>query len=208
MHLLLVRHAETESNTRKILQGHADTPLTARGLEQAGRLAQRLTGRRIDAVYSSDLLRARRTAEIVMQGRDVVMQFDERLRERCFGEFQGRAVSDLESALKASGLTRDVFRPVAGENYGDVEVRISAFLEHACARHAGSTVLVVSHSGTNRVILRKLLQRSTGELLRFDQDNTCVNEIKISADGTAEAVIVNCLAHLDAEQYTRLGAHE
>jgi broad specificity phosphatase PhoE len=208
MKLLLVRHAETESNVGNVLQGHLDIPLTNRGLQQAERLAKRLQERHIDAVYSSDLLRARQTTEIIIGKRPLTVSYDVNLRERHYGEFQGRPVSELDKAFRASGLLRESFRPDGGENYHDVEIRVTAFLDSILKEHNDLTVLVVGHSGTNRIILRRLLQRPFAELLDFEQENTCINELNIKTDFTVETVMLNCLQHLQGLQYVQLGAQE
>jgi broad specificity phosphatase PhoE len=87
--LTLVRHATTEWNTAGRWQGHSDIPLSALGEAQGRALGVRLRGERYDAVYSSDLVRARHTATLSL-GQGVRPVLDERLRELHFGEFDGQ----------------------------------------------------------------------------------------------------------------------
>lgn len=93
MRLFLVRHGETLANARRVIQGHThNVSLSSRGRGQIEKLAQRLKAQPISAVYSSDLRRACESAEIVAKELSLPVYFDRRLRERCYGEFEGKPV--------------------------------------------------------------------------------------------------------------------
>jgi len=151
--LLLVRHGETDWNRDGRWQGHSDTHLNDVGREQAARLAPRLDG--VDVVYSSDLARARETAEILAEPLGLAIRLDRRLRERSFGAWEGKTGPQIEAAFEAEHA-----RWLAGEGAGadDAEpfaefgLRVQSFLQDALARHPDETVLVVAHGGTIRVI--------------------------------------------------------
>src|SRR5437762_5332003 len=96
--LLLVRHGETDWNRDGRWQGGSDTSLNDVGREQARALADQLDGD-IAAVYSSDLARARETAEIVAAKLDLAVQIDPRLRERGFGSWEGLTMTEIEERL-------------------------------------------------------------------------------------------------------------
>src|SRR6266545_5850147 len=87
--ILLVRHGETDWNAERRVQGHSDTPLNETGRAQAVALADALEGKEIDAVYSSDLLRAHETARIVAKRRGLEVTAIRDLRERNFGTWEG-----------------------------------------------------------------------------------------------------------------------
>src|SRR6185369_6866034 len=87
--ILLARHGETDWNVERRVQGHSDTPLNDRGRQQACALAEELAGESIDAVYSSDLLRAHETARIVAEQRGLGVTSIRDLRERHFGTWEG-----------------------------------------------------------------------------------------------------------------------
>jgi len=87
--LLLVRHGETDWNAAGRLQGHTDRPLSDYGREQARRLAEELVGEEFDAIYASDLARARETAEIVGAQLDLPVVLDPDLREKNWGTWEG-----------------------------------------------------------------------------------------------------------------------
>src|SRR5690606_30559966 len=96
MKLIITRHGETEENVAGILQGHLPGKLSARGIEQAKKLALRLQNDKIDFIYSSDLDRAADTAkEIAQYHPNAKIEFVENLRERNLGEFQGRKRSEF-----------------------------------------------------------------------------------------------------------------
>ncbi len=86
---LIVRHGETEWNAQGRIQGHTDVGLSEQGQQQARLVAQRLAGETIDLAYSSDLSRAKETAEIILDGREVPFHTTPRLRERYYGVFEG-----------------------------------------------------------------------------------------------------------------------
>jgi broad specificity phosphatase PhoE len=151
--LLLVRHGETDWNRDGRWQGHSDTHLNEIGRAQAERVAGELDG--VDVVYSSDLARARETAEIIARRLDLPVLFDSRLRERSFGAWEGLTAGEIEADFRDAHL-----RWLAGEGPGadDAEPfeafgqRVGVALEEILERHPDETVLVVAHGGTIRVI--------------------------------------------------------
>ncbi|MFN8389926.1 MAG: histidine phosphatase family protein [Bdellovibrionota bacterium] len=195
MRLIIVRHGETDANVNGVLQGHQDNPLNHRGRIQAKRVAHRLADEPMDALYSSDLLRAIETARAISSAVGVDLETSHELRERSYGEFEGRPVHEYRSALAASGLQREEFVPLGGESVVQVEARVSKFLSDLREQFAMKTVTLVAHSGTNRALLKILLNKQYSDWLSIEQDNACVNIFEISRDGV-KPVTVNCTAHL------------
>src|SRR5204862_6778501 len=95
--LILARHGETDWNRDGRFQGHADPPLNDRGREQARALASELAGDVLDAVYTSDLLRAHETAQIVAATKGLSVVVDPDLRERDVGEWSGLTLPEIEA---------------------------------------------------------------------------------------------------------------
>jgi glucosyl-3-phosphoglycerate phosphatase len=152
--LLLVRHGETDWNREGRWQGGSDTQLNALGREQAAALAETLDGT-IDAIYSSDLWRARETAEILAAKLGLEVQLDERLRERSFGSWEGFTTPEIEERFaEAHRLWRLGEGPGSedAEPFETFSDRIAAFLDELLERHPDEEVLVVSHGGSIRVI--------------------------------------------------------
>jgi len=142
--LLLIRHGETDWNAEHRWQGHADVPLNARGREQAKALAEELAPEGVDAIYASDLSRARDTAEIVGARLGVPVVVDPDLREIDVGSREGLTGEEVGD------------RPWDGEaheNHGD---RILRAVRTIAERHPGGRVAVVSHGGSLRRIQEHL----------------------------------------------------
>lgn len=151
MRLLLARHGETTWNFERRYQGHHDTPLSARGEVQARRLGLRLAGEPIDAVYASDLQRAWRTAEIALADRGLTVMRDPAWREMCYGTWQGLTRAEIAARDPVGWARRQAdsvrVAPPEGENRLQVLERAVAAARRLRARHAGETVLVVTHGG-------------------------------------------------------------
>lgn len=153
--ILLVRHGETDSNAEGRIQGQTNTPLNERGRAQAQALADELAGESIAAVYSSDLDRARETAEILAGRLDLPVVVDPALRERNFGSWEGRTVDELEARWPGAWAR---WRE-GDEGEGDVEdhlalaARVRDAIHRLAAAHPGERILVVAHGGAMRVIL-------------------------------------------------------
>jgi probable phosphoglycerate mutase len=102
--ILLIRHGETAWNAVRRLQGHLDIPLNAEGERQAAALGQALLGEPLDAIFASDLARARQTAHAIASLRGMDVQVDAGLRERCYGAFEGMMYAEI------SGRYPDAYR--------------------------------------------------------------------------------------------------
>jgi broad specificity phosphatase PhoE len=148
--ILLVRHGETDWNLERRIQGHSDRPLNETGLAQARALADELAGESIDAVYASDLVRAVDTARAVAAPLGLSVDVVPALRERDFGTWEGLTDDEI--------LTR--FPQARTQPWGDAETpeelaeRVVEALRSIAARHPDATVLVVSHGGPVRAVLR------------------------------------------------------
>jgi broad specificity phosphatase PhoE len=153
--ILLVRHGETDWNRERRWQGHADPSLNALGREQAGALAETLAVDPPAAIWSSDLARARETAEIVAARLDLPVRLDQRLREVDVGEWSGLTRAELEVG-HPDGLRRWLEGTGEGwqhgESYEHMQERVLEALHELAAAHAGERVLVVSHGGPIRAV--------------------------------------------------------
>lgn len=137
--LLLVRHGETDWNADGRLQGHTDRPLNEYGRRQAQQLAEELDGEELEAIYSSDLARARETAEIVGQRLGLPTVLDPDLREKDWGTWEG-----------LTAVERDRVEFV-GESTEAHQERMLRALRRISQRHpGGGRVLVVTHGGSMR----------------------------------------------------------
>jgi broad specificity phosphatase PhoE len=137
--LLLVRHGETDWNADGRLQGQTDRPLSEFGRRQARQLAEELAEEDLDAIYASDLARARETAEIVGERLGLPVVLDADLREKDWGTWEG---------LTAAERDRVEF---VGESTEAHQERMLRALRRIAERHPdGGSVVVVTHGGSMR----------------------------------------------------------
>lgn len=161
----IVRHGETVWNTQKIMQGHGDSPLTLTGQKQALALGQEFADIHFDYVFSSDLLRAQRTAELITIEKKLAVNTTALLRERSFGKYEGKSREEFELENK------DLFREYGKLNkdeqwkfkYGhdmesneEVMGRLLTFLREIAVTYPGKNILAVTHGGALRVLLAHL----------------------------------------------------
>ncbi len=201
MHLILLRHGETDWNIQGRMQGRTDTPLNAQGLTQAQRLAERLMREeQIDAIYTSPLARARITAEIVGQKLGLKPIPDERLMERGAGVFEG--LTAPEFAERYPDLHRawlnEAHRPnlPGAEARDDFHRRVAAFLDSIRAEHPHQRIAVVSHGGTLSMLLATLIGLDFYRRSPFRFDNTSFTRVHWT-DGTVRVELLNDTCHLN-----------
>ena len=152
--VLLARHGESDWNVAGRWQGHADRPLTEQGRAQAERLAARLATKRLDAIYSSDLRRAKKTAEIVAarQGLDVVALRE--LREVDVGSWSGLTRAEAGKRFPEAFERWRGGSPgwTDGETYEEMSARTVGAVRRIAADHPDGRVLVVTHGGPIRAL--------------------------------------------------------
>lgn len=182
MDLYIVRHGLTEWNTEGRLQGQTDVPLCEAGREQARALRERLLVVPFAAAYSSDLSRARETAEIVLEGRGVPLTTTAALREISVGPWEGRTYAELRAEAPEL-LQRWVEDPAScrfegAEPLTDAGARVGQAIETLCGRHEREPVLVVGHGTSLRAWLCGALGMPLGNLRRLWLEATSVTELR------------------------------
>jgi broad specificity phosphatase PhoE len=176
--VLLARHGETNDNLPPgRFQGFTDTPLNDTGRRQAGELAEKVAADGIASLWSSDLSRARETAEIVGARIGLATTLDARLREGARGRWEGHLFTDIERQepeLYAAWMRGgDQFRFPGGESLLDQQQRVTAALQDI--HRAGSLpALVVCHGGSIRVMLCARDPRGLDAFHEFDVPNVAV----------------------------------
>ena len=149
--LFAIRHGETAWNAGARMQGQLDVELNETGRWQAGRLVLALADEGLAAVYSSDLLRARQTAEAVGRAAGLPIVTDPGLRECSFGVFEGHTYAEIDARWPEQALRwrqRDPsFGPEGGETLNDFYARSVATVARLAARHPGQAIALVTHGG-------------------------------------------------------------
>ncbi len=168
MRCCFVRHGETPWNAERRLQGHQDIPLNALGLAQAGAaaryLAQRHATTPFAAVLSSDLLRARQTADTIATSLDLTVWDVPGLRERHYGAFEGKTPAEA-AQHDAAGYETLVARADLAAQPGQAEAleamvdRIEACLGQLVRQYQGQSVILVTHGGVLDVLYRRAMGR-------------------------------------------------
>ncbi len=147
--LWLVRHGQTDWNLVGRYQGQSDPPLNPAGRAQARALAARLGGHGFHALYTSDLLRARQTADALAVRTGLPPRLEPRLREMHHGAWDGLLLTEIQERFPAdwAAWRQDphAARPPGGETVMEVAQRVATALDGIALRHAGGHVIVVSH---------------------------------------------------------------
>ncbi len=167
MKLWVVRHCSTENSEKKIFSGRTDVPLSARGIAEAARLAEALGGTAFGLVLSSPLLRARATAEAIAGGR-IPIRFDDRLKERDFGDFE------MTSCAREDGRAfryNFAMRYPHGESNLEVAARVYPLLDELKKNCTEKDILLVTHGSVCRVIRSYFCALTDEEFYAYSQPN-------------------------------------
>lgn len=185
--ILAIRHGETTWNQDKRLQGHLDIPLNERGHWQAARAAAALRDEPIAAVYSSDLARAHQTACVIAATQGLPVQAHTGLRERHFGDFQGRTWTELEveepEATRAWRTRVPDFAPGGGETLLQLRERIRSVLNEIAAHHTGEQIVVVAHGGVLDMVYRLATGLELQAPRTWTVENAAINRLLWTPEG-------------------------
>lgn len=183
MRLIIVRHGESEWNRIGRYQGQADTALSPLGLQQADALASRLRNEPIDAIFSSPLQRARRTAEAIARHHPEVPFFDEpALLEIHHGEWQG-LYSDEISSRFADGLHEWRHHPTraqmpGGESFSNILKRVLDFKERLMPQYEDRTILVSTHDVVVKILVADALGMNMDRINRIWITNASISVVE------------------------------
>jgi alpha-ribazole phosphatase len=184
--IYLVRHGEVVlAETRRFI-GHLDVPLSERGERQSRAQAARLAGAKLAAVFTSDLSRARSTAELIASPHGLTPTVIPQLREMAMGRWDGRTADEIrerEPAAFAEWMARvGEFPFPGGESVPDLRARAWPAFEAIVAAHAGESVAIVAHGGTNRVLLCTALGLELRRIVALGQDYGALSVLERVAD--------------------------
>ena len=205
--IYLIRHAEAEGNLYRVVQGHRDSTLTDRGWRQVRALEKRLDGVHIDAVYSSDLLRARATATAVSKPRGLAVIGVPDLREIRVGDWEELTFGEIARRdpvmLENFGKHMELWHVPGAESPRDVLDRAWKFLNRVAAEHDGQTVALVSHGYILRLLLSKIEGMTLEETGTVPHgDNTAVSLLEYE-NGAFRLIFRDDNSHLKTEAYLK-----
>lgn len=180
--IYLVRHGRTRSNEEGRFQGWEDHPLSPVGQEQALSLKKRAHDLTITALYTSDLVRTKETAQPLAEEKHLVPQAHTAFREISFGEWEGCRIADLrktdQKRLQTLWLTPTQVTLSGAEDLQEAQVRgMKGLNEVKDAMEDGTAIMVVSHGGMIRLLLCSILQSPIDCMWRLTLDNTSVTKL-------------------------------
>lgn len=178
--VLLVRHGRIAWNARAARAGWTDVPLDEQGERESQLISDRLRSIEIAAVYSSDLGRARRTAEIIASPHGLDVRIDADLREINYGEWEGLEIDEIVRSYGEDAISDWIedpanFRIPGGETFGELRDRAIPAMSRIAAAHRGETIVVVGHKSLNRVLICQWLGMDLSRYAQIEQKNAALN---------------------------------
>lgn len=209
--LIMVRHGQTIWNREKRYQGQSDTPLDEVGLAQARALADHFAGQAIDAIYSSDLQRAWKTALPIGHAVGVTPQAEPLLREGAFGDWEGLTYDEINmkwpDELAAWFSDPMTCVPPGGETLERIQARVGAVVAGIRQRHEGQTVMVVSHGGALRAMILHALGLPSPAFWRLSLGSAAISELRLHADVSVLTLFndTHVVSHIPASAWVGRG---
>jgi 2,3-bisphosphoglycerate-dependent phosphoglycerate mutase len=182
--MCMVRHGETAWNAEGRVQGQLDIPLNATGFAQARAVADALAGGSFSAIYASDLVRVRQTAEPAAARLGIEVRLEPALRERHYGMFERLTYVEVKQRYPAEyARFRDKdldFDFVTGESLAAFAARALACVGALVERHAGESILVFTHGGVLEMVYRHATGRGLSSRRDFEIPNAALNHVEVS----------------------------
>ncbi len=185
--IIAIRHGETDWNVQTRIQGHMDIDLNDKGLWQASRLAPSLADEGLAQVYTSDLSRAKVTAQAFAHALAIPLLEDLGLRERHFGIYEGLTWQELEELHPQEARawkSRDPhWVPPQGESLEMFRLRIVTTINGLAAKHLGEQIAIVTHGGVLDVLYRVATHQFDQSPRTWSLGNTSINRLLWSKEG-------------------------
>ncbi len=209
--VILIRTGETEWNKHGRWQGWVAVPLNESGRMQAAALARFVRHMGVSALYASDLQRGIDTVEPIAQALGIAVVYDERLRERSVGLWQGLTLDEIKmwyaDEFAALLENRDSFVIPGGEARLEVRERVvEAFHDIMSSKDVGETIAIISHTTAIFTMLKELIPAYDPP--STDLDNTSVTTIRRKDDGEWDVVAIDDVSHLDGLEVRSIGELE
>ena len=189
MNVYLIRHGETDWNKDKRLQGQTEVPLNANGIELAKITAMGMKDIKLDYAFSSPLGRAMTTAEVILEGRDINIVKDDRLKEVRFGVYEGVAADKRPPECMLFFEKPEEYRaPSGGESYEQLISRTRSFIEEVlvplASKEPDCNVLVSGHGAMNKALMLTFMGKELKDIWSGPfQKNCSLSKIVIDNNG-------------------------
>ena len=202
--IYMVRHCEAMGNVKRLFQGTSDFDISETGEKQLEYLKNRFKDIKLDKVYTSPLIRARKTALAVIGDRDLEPIDEKGLIELDGGIVEGKPFVETFNSIPGLADTWDNhpedFAPEGGEKMRDAYERIWNTVKNIAAQNAGKTVACTTHGGVTRCLLCRLLKGNITKLSEMPwSENTAVTLIRFDGELNPEVVFYNDTSHLPEE---------
>lgn len=212
--IYIVRHCETEGNVKRLFQGVSDFDITENGEKQLNYLAKRFENVPLDKIYTSPLIRARKTALAVAGGRNIEIEDSQGLKELNGGILEGKPFRETFNSIPGLSDTWDNhpedFAPEGGEKMRDAYERIWNTVKNIAKQNVGKTVACTTHGGVTRCLMCRLLNGDITKLSATPwSENTAVSLIEFDSAFNPNVVFFNDVSHLPESlipQRSRLSA--
>ena len=185
--IMAIRHGETAWNVDTRIQGQLDIPLSANGRWQAERLAGAVRGESVQAIYASDLARAWETAQYLAQATGVGLTQEVGLRERGFGNFEGKTFAEIAELLPEQSMRwrkrEPEFAPFGGESLAALTHRVLTCVNRIALTHPGEQIVLVAHGGVMDVLYRAATRLGIQAPRTWALGNAAINRLLWTPDG-------------------------
>lgn len=170
MNIYLVRHGQTSENKKGTYYGKLDVGLNKKGIEQIENTSRFFQEKHIDIAYISNTKRAYETAKIILDGKNIPILKDNRLRETDFGDFEGKSFEEISKNYPEECMLWQKdwknFRPPHGETYMEMYKRVSSFMNEL-KDIKYDNVLIITHSGVIKSILCYIMDENVDLFWKF-----------------------------------------
>lgn len=203
-YIYLIRHCEAMGNFKRVFQGSTDCEISETGAKQLEYLKGRFGNIKLDGVYSSPLIRARKTAEAVAFGKDMPIIIRQNLKELNGGVLEGRPFEEAFNSIQGLADTWNNhpqdFAPDGGEAMRDAYIRIYSEIMQLAEQNRGKTVAATSHGGVLRCLMCRVLYNDINRLRDVPWcENTAVTLLKIDDSNKIEVEFFNDYSHVPDE---------
>ncbi|NEX22918.1 histidine phosphatase family protein [Thiorhodococcus mannitoliphagus] len=200
--IYLVRHGATDLTAEDRFAGSTEVPLSEEGRRQAAALAERLRCDTLDGIYASPMGRTMETARIIAAPHGCEVRPEPDLREIAYGHWEERTRDEIEQAFsdEYDAWQEDplTIAPAGGESGVQVLARALPVIRRIVQEHRHRSVLIVSHKGTNRLLISSLLGfDARGYRDRLDQSPAALNILEFANDVRARLKLFNDISHYD-----------